>query len=169
VRWARRHHFNVTWGTARTVRCSRLVRGLPSAPRAGLGLPSTVPGRPGPPCRLRGRRRSAGIVVSPAQPMWCQNLASLEQPRSCHEQESPRASKRRAAKATQGLRDMRRGEADTVEQVAKSREAIEDSWALLRRDERREGAQKPETRHRHSKAHGPDHATQKKTRGRQRV
>jgi hypothetical protein len=35
------------------------------------------------------------------------------------------------------LRDLRRGEADTTEQVAKSQEAIEDSLALLRRNDRR--------------------------------
>jgi hypothetical protein len=62
------------------------------------------------------------------------------------------------------LRDLRRGEADTAEQVAKSREAVEDSLALLRRNDRMEVAQKPETRPRHSEGHSPDRAAREKTR-----
>jgi hypothetical protein len=60
------------------------------------------------------------------------------------------------------LRDLRRGEADTAEQVAKSQKAIEDSLALLRRNDRMEVAQKPETRRRHSEGHSPDRATREK-------
>ena len=62
------------------------------------------------------------------------------------------------------LRDLRRGEADTAEQVAKSQEAIEDSLELLRRDDRMEVAQKPETRRQPSEGHSPDRAAREKTR-----
>jgi hypothetical protein len=63
------------------------------------------------------------------------------------------------------LKALRLGEADTAEQVAKSREAIENSLALLQRDGI-EGAQKPETPPRHSEARGVDRAAPKKTRPR---
>jgi hypothetical protein len=56
------------------------------------------------------------------------------------------------------LRDLRRGEADTAEQVAKSQEAIEDSLALLRRNNGMEVAQKPDMHRR------PDRAAREKTR-----
>jgi hypothetical protein len=62
------------------------------------------------------------------------------------------------------LRDLRRGEADTAEQVAKSQEAIEGSLKLLRRDDRMEAAQKPETHRRHSEGQRSVRAALEKTR-----
>jgi hypothetical protein len=60
------------------------------------------------------------------------------------------------------LKDLRRGEADTAGQVAKSQEAIEDSLAVLRRDERMmDVAQKPKTHRQHSEGHSPDRAGRK--------
>jgi hypothetical protein len=41
------------------------------------------------------------------------------------------------------LRALRRGEADTANQVAQSREAVEHSLALLRQSDKMEVAQKP--------------------------
>jgi hypothetical protein len=62
------------------------------------------------------------------------------------------------------LRDLRRGEADTAEQVAKSQEAIQDSLALLRRNDRTEVAQKSEACRRHSEGHSPDRAGREQSR-----
>lgn len=61
------------------------------------------------------------------------------------------------------LEHLRRGEVDTAEQIAKSQEAIEDSVAVLRQSDRMEVARKPETRHRPSEGHGPDHAGREET------
>jgi hypothetical protein len=72
--------------------------------------------------------------------------------------------KRQNSEHQRHLMDLRRGEADTAEQVAKSREAIEDPLALLRRNDRMKVAQKPETRRRHSEGHRSDRAAQEKTR-----
>jgi hypothetical protein len=60
------------------------------------------------------------------------------------------------------LENIRRGEADTAEQVAASQAAIEDSLALLHRTE--EVAQKRMTRRRHTKGRGLDRAAREKTR-----
>jgi hypothetical protein len=70
--------------------------------------------------------------------------------------------KRQNSEQRMHLRDLRRGEADTAEQVAKSQEVIEDSLKLLRRDDRMEVAQKPETRRRHSEGHRSYRAAREK-------
>jgi hypothetical protein len=75
-----------------------------------------------------------------------------------------RHQKRQISEHRGHLRDLRRGEADTAEQVAKSQEAIEDSLALLRRNDWMEVAEKPEMRRRPSEGHGPDRAAPEKTR-----
>jgi hypothetical protein len=62
------------------------------------------------------------------------------------------------------LENLRRGVADTAEQVAKSQEAIEGSLALLQGSDRIPVAQNPELRRRHSEGRGPDRAAPKKTR-----
>jgi hypothetical protein len=56
------------------------------------------------------------------------------------------------------LKKLRRGEADTAEQVVKSQEAIEDSLALLQGSDRMRVAQKPEVRRR------PDRTATEETR-----
>jgi hypothetical protein len=62
------------------------------------------------------------------------------------------------------LKDLRRGEADTAEQVAKSQEAIADSLAVLWRNDRMGVAEKPETHRQHSEGLSPDRAAREKTR-----
>ena len=62
------------------------------------------------------------------------------------------------------LENLRRGEGDTAEQVAKSQEAIEGSLALLQRSYRMPVAQNPEIRRRPSEGCGPDRDAPKKTR-----
>jgi hypothetical protein len=59
------------------------------------------------------------------------------------------------------LDTVRRGQAEAAEQIAKSREVVEDSWALLRRTE---ATQKPAIPRRHAEDPGQDHAAHKKTR-----
>ena len=59
---------------------------------------------------------------------------------------------------------IRRGHAETVEHVATSQEAIEESLALLRRIDRIEAEQKPRTRRRRSEGRDPDRAAPEKTR-----
>jgi len=59
-----------------------------------------------------------------------------------------RHQKRQNSEHQMHLRDLRRGQADTAEQVAKSKEAIEDSLALLQRSDRMRVAQEPGIRRR---------------------
>jgi hypothetical protein len=75
-----------------------------------------------------------------------------------------RDQKRQISEHQGHLRDLRRGEADTAEQVAKSQEAIEDSLALLQRNDMMDVAQKPQARRGHSEGHGPDRTAREKKR-----
>jgi hypothetical protein len=59
------------------------------------------------------------------------------------------------------LETIRRGQVDTAEQVAKSQEAINESWAWLQPSDRVEVAQKPRIRRREGR--GPRRASRKKT------
>jgi hypothetical protein len=62
------------------------------------------------------------------------------------------------------LETVHRGRDDTVEHIEKSREAIEDSMALLQGSDKKEVGQKPEAHRPPSEGSGQDRAAQEKKR-----